>query len=43
MVWDKESGDTEGGFGVLYYNLDDDMIDMIFDIVVQLYDNNVRL
>ena len=40
MVWDKESGDTEGGFGVLYYNLDDDMIDRIFDIVIQLYDDN---
>ena len=43
IVWDKESWDTKGEFGVLYYNLDDDMIDMIFDIVVQLYDNNVRL
>ena len=43
IVWDKESWDTKGEFGVLYYNLDDDIIDMIFDIVVQLYDNNVRL
>lgn len=43
MVWDKESWDTEGEYGVLYYNLSDDMIDEIFDIVVQLYDNNIEI
>lgn len=43
QIWTKENWEAEGEFGVLYYNLDDDMIDMIFDIVVQLYDNNVRL
>jgi len=40
MVWDKESGDTEGEYGVSYHNLSDDMIDEIFDIVIQLYDAN---
>ena len=40
MVWDKESGDTEGEFGVSYHNLSDGMIDEIFDIVVKLYDDN---
>lgn len=43
QIWTKENWEAEGEFGVLYYNLDDDIIDMIFDIVVQLYDNNVRL
>lgn len=43
QIWTKENWEAEGEFGVLYYNLDDDMIDMIFDIVIQLYDNNVRL
>ena len=43
IVWDKESWDTEGEYGVLYYNLSDDMIDEIFDIVVQLYDNNIEI
>ena len=43
IVWDKESWDTKGEFGVLYYNLDDDMIDRIFDIVIQLYDNNIEI
>lgn len=40
MVWDKESGDTEGEYGVSYHNLSDDMIDEIFDIVIKLYDDN---
>lgn len=40
MVWDKESWDTEGEYGVSYHNLSDDMIDEIFDIVVKLYDDN---
>lgn len=40
MVWDRESGDTEGEYGVSYHNLSDDMIDEIFDIVIQLYDDN---
>lgn len=40
MVWNKESGDTEGEYGVSYHNLSDDMIDEIFDIVIQLYDAN---
>jgi len=43
VVWDKESWETEGEYGVLYYNLDDDMIDRIFDIVIQLYDNNIEI
>jgi len=40
MVWDKESWDTEGEYFVSYHNLSDDMIDEIFDIVIQLYDDN---
>lgn len=40
MVWDKESGDTEGEYGVSYHNLSDNMIDEIFDIVIKLYDDN---
>ena len=40
MVWNKESGDTEGEYGVSYHNLSDDMVDEIFDIVIQLYDAN---
>lgn len=40
IVWDKESGDTEGEYGVSYHNLSDDMIYEIFDIVIQLYDDN---
>ena len=40
MVWDRESGDTEGEYGVSYHNLSDDMIDEIFDIVIKLYDDN---
>lgn len=40
IVWDKESGDTEGEYFVSYHNLSDDMIDGIFDIVIQLYDDN---
>ena len=43
MVWDKESGDTEGEFGVSYHNLSDGMIDEIFDIVIELHDNNFDL
>ena len=43
MVWDKESGDTEGEFGVSYHNLSDGMIDEIFDIVIGLHDNNFDL
>lgn len=43
QVWTKENWEDEGEFGILYYNLDDDMIDRIFDIVIQLYDNNVRV
>ena len=42
-VWDRESNDIEGEFGVLYHNLNDDMIDSIFDIVIELYENNVEL
>ena len=40
MVWNKESGDTEGEYGVSYHNLSDDMVDEIFDIVIELYDDN---
>ena len=40
IVWNKESGDNEGEYGVLYHNLSDDMIDEIFDIVMKLYDDN---
>ena len=40
IVWNKETWDTEGEYGVLYHNLSDDMIDEIFDIVVKLYDDN---
>ena len=43
VVWDRESGDAEGEYGVSYHNLSDDMIDEIFDIVIQLYDNNVMV
>ena len=43
MVWDKESGETEGEFGVSYHNLSDGMIDEIFDIVIELHDNNFDL
>ena len=43
MIWDKESGDTEGEYGVSYHNLSDDMIDEIFDIVIELHDNNFDL
>ena len=43
MVWDKESGDTEGEFRVPYYNLSDEFIDKVFDIVVMVYENNVDL
>jgi len=43
VVWNKESGETEGEYGVLYHNLSDNMIDEIFDIVIQLYDNNVMV
>ena len=43
MVWDKESGDTEGEFDVSYHNLSDGMIDEIFDIVIELHDNNFDL
>lgn len=39
-VWDRETNDIEGEFGVLYHNLNDDMIDSIFDIVISLYENN---
>ena len=42
-VWDRESNDIEGEFGVLYHNLNDDTIDSIFDIVIELYENNVNL
>jgi hypothetical protein len=42
-VWDRETNDIEGEFGVLYDNLNDDMIDSIFDIVIELYENNVEL
>ena len=40
MVWENQSGDTEDEYGVSYHNLSDDMIDEIFDIVIQLYDAN---
>ena len=40
MVWDEESWDIEDEYGVSYHNLSDDMIDEIFDIVIQLYDDN---
>ena len=40
MVWDKESWDTEGEYGVSYHNLSDDIIDEIFDIVIKLYEDN---
>jgi len=43
IVWDKESWDTEGEYFVSYHNLSDDMIDEIFDIVAQLYDNNIEI
>ena len=43
MIWDKESGDTEGEYGVSYHNLSDGMIDEIFDIVIELHDNNFDL
>jgi hypothetical protein len=42
-VWDRESNDIEGEFGVLYHNLNDDMIDSIFDIVIELYENEVKI
>jgi hypothetical protein len=42
-VWDRESNDIEGEFGVFYHNLNDDMIDSIFDIVIELYENNVDI
>ena len=42
IVWDKESWDTEGEYGVLYYNLSDDMIDEIFEITMKLYNNEIE-
>lgn len=40
IVWEKESRDSIGDYGVSYHNLSDDMIDDIFDIVEELYDKN---
>lgn len=42
-VWNNETNDIEGEFGVLYHNLNDDMIDSIFDIVIELYENDIDI
>ena len=39
-VWYTVTNDISAEFGVLYHNLNDNIIDEIFDIVVELYDNN---
>jgi len=42
-VWNNETNDIEGEFGVFYHNLNDDMIDSIFDIVIELYENDIDI
>jgi len=42
-VWDRETNDIEGEFGIPYFNLKDSTIDSIFDVVIELYDNKVEL
>ena len=42
-VWDWETESVEGEFGVSYHNLNDNFIDTIFDIVIELHDNNFDL
>lgn len=42
-VWDWETESVEGEFGVSYHNLNDNFIDIIFDIVIELHDNNFDL
>jgi hypothetical protein len=39
-VWYTVTNDISAEFGVLYHNLNDNIIDEIFDIVVELYDND---
>jgi len=39
IVWDKESWDTKGEFGVLYYNLDDELL-YNFTIIILKYKGN---
>jgi len=39
-VWYTVTNDISAEFGVLYHNLNDNIIDEIFDIVVELYGNN---
>ena len=43
VVWTKIDWNAEGEFGVLYHNLSDNMIDEIFDITTQLYDNDTQV
>jgi len=40
IVWDKDIWQADNEFGVIYHNLSDNIIDEIFDIVTELYDNN---
>ena len=42
-VWDWETESVEGEFDVSYHNLNDNFIDIIFDIVIELHDNNFDL
>jgi hypothetical protein len=39
-VWYTVTNDISAEFGVLYHNLNDNIIDEIFDIAVELYGNN---
>jgi len=42
-VWSQEVEEMTGEFRVPYYNLSDEFIDKVFDIVVMVYENNVDL
>ena len=42
-VWSQDVEEMTGEFRVPYYNLSDEFIDKVFDIVVMVYENNVDL
>lgn len=42
-VFNEDTGNIEGEFGVSYYNLSDDILKEIFDVIIRVLDENIEI
>ena len=42
-VFNDSTGSTDGEFSVSYYNLSDDLLKEVFDVIVRVHDENIEI